>query len=77
MKQALPEEWNHIIQKNVPYYRYLPPKLQTKLQGLINIFLDEKTFEACAGLELTDEMRVTIAAQACILMLGIVDPHTN
>jgi len=76
MKQALPEEWNHIIQKNVPYYRYLPPKLQTKLQGLINIFLDEKTFEACAGLELTDEMRVTIAAQACILMLGIEDLST-
>jgi Mlc titration factor MtfA (ptsG expression regulator) len=29
----------------------------------------EKRFEACAGLELTDEIRVTIAAQACLLLL--------
>jgi len=53
--------------------QHLPAELQSKLKGLITIFLHEKTFEGCAGLEITDEIRVTIAAQACILMLGIDD----
>lgn len=73
MQQPLPEKSQQILRKNVPYFRHLPPKLQTKLQGLTNIFLNEKRFEGCAGLELTDEIRLTIAAQACILMLGIED----
>lgn len=73
MQQSFPEEWDAILQKNVPYFRHLPPELQTKLQGLTNIFLDEKTFEGCADLEITGEIRVSIAAQACILLLGIDD----
>lgn len=71
MQQEFPEEWLHILTKTVPYYRHLPEDKKKKLRGLINIFLDEKTFEGCGGLEITDEIRVTIAAQACILMLGL------
>ena len=33
------------------------------------MFLAEKRFEGCGGLEITDEIRVTIAAQACLLLL--------
>lgn len=73
MQKSLSEEKLSILRKNVPYYKYLPTDLQQKLQGLINIFLDEKTFEGCAGLKITDEIRVTIAGQACILLLGIED----
>jgi hypothetical protein len=39
------------------------------LLGDVQVFLAEKHFEGCAGLELTDEIRVTIAAQACLLLL--------
>jgi Mlc titration factor MtfA (ptsG expression regulator) len=39
------------------------------LQRHILIFTGEKRFEGCGGLEITDEIRVTIAAQACILLL--------
>lgn len=73
MKQSFPDQWSKILHKNVPYARQLPADRQKKLKGLINIFLDEKRFEGCAGLEITDEIRVTIAAQACILMLGLDD----
>jgi Mlc titration factor MtfA (ptsG expression regulator) len=73
MQQSFPDEWLSILHKNVLYFRYLPSDLQDKLQGLINIFLNEKNFEGCAGLEVTDQIRVTIAAQACILLLGIDD----
>lgn len=73
MKQPFPDEWRKILQKNVPYYRHLPSEMQSRLEGFTNIFLNEKRFEGCAGLEITDEVRVTIAAQACILLLGIDD----
>lgn len=73
MQKSLPNEWLSILRKNVSYYRHLPSDLQQKLQGLINIFLNEKTFEGCAGLKINDEIRITVAAQACILLLGIED----
>ena len=41
-----------------------------ELEGLVQIFLDEKSFEGCGGLKITDEIRITIAAYACILLLG-------
>ena len=67
--QPFPFEWAAILERNVPCYRALSPSEQSKLQGHIQVFLDEKRFEGCAGLEITDEIRVTIAAQACMLLL--------
>ncbi len=58
-----------IIAKNVPYVAKLPEADQKELEGLVRIFLAEKEFEGCGGLELTDEIKVTIAAQACVLLL--------
>ena len=49
--------------------RACPTADRRELQGLVQIFLAEKTFEGCGGLELTDEIKVTIAAQACLLLL--------
>lgn len=70
MQQKLPVAWLSILNRNVPYYRCLSAQEQQELQGLIQIFLKEKQFEGCGGLEMTDEIKVTIAAQACILLLG-------
>ena len=67
--QPLPSAWIDIIERNFPYYQYLAPDERTKLQGHIQVFLHEKRFEGCEGLDITDEIRVTIAAQACILLL--------
>ncbi|HEV3166335.1 MAG TPA: M90 family metallopeptidase [Isosphaeraceae bacterium] len=64
-----PAEWTQIIQKNVPLFNRLPEPDQHELQGHIQVFLAEKSFEGCGGLELTDEIKVTIAAQACLLLL--------
>jgi Mlc titration factor MtfA (ptsG expression regulator) len=64
-----PSAWLNILQRNVPYYRRLPPEDKQELAGFIRIFLSEKRFDGCGGLEITDEIRVTIAAQACILLL--------
>lgn len=58
-----------ILKKNVSLYSRLPPDLRDELHGRINIFLDEKEFTGLAGLTVTDEIRVTIAGTACLLLL--------
>lgn len=67
--QAVPEEWRAIIARNLPFFARLSEADQQELLGHVQVFLSEKRFEGCAGLELTDEMRVTIATQACLLLL--------
>ena len=67
---AFPEAWLGVLHERVPYYRLLSQAEQAELRELIQRFVSEKTFEGCAGLEITDEVRVTIAAQACILLLN-------
>ncbi len=88
MKAPFPVEWSAILSKNLPPYSSLPEDLLDQLHGYINVFLDEKDFEGCGGQEITDEVRVTIAAQACLLLVGrdskcyprlrsvLVYPHT-
>ena len=64
-----PAEWERIIERNVRVYHRLSPDDRRELLGHTQVLLDEKHFEGCGGLELTDEIRVTIAAQAGILLL--------
>jgi Mlc titration factor MtfA (ptsG expression regulator) len=59
-----------VIEDNVAQYAGMSPELRDRLQRLVKQFLFEKTFVGCAGLEVTEEMRVTIAAQACLLLVG-------
>ncbi len=67
--RPFPAAWRDIMKRRVPYVRGLPADLQLQLKQHIQVFLAEKTFLGCDGLEITDEMRVTIAAQACLLIL--------
>jgi hypothetical protein len=71
----MPEEWRAIVDRNVPYARLLEADDRRELEALVRIFLAEKRFEGCAGVSITDEMRVTIAAQACLLLLHL--PQTD
>jgi Mlc titration factor MtfA (ptsG expression regulator) len=68
--RPFPAEWRAILRRNVPYVRSLPADLQLQLKQHIQVFLAEKPIIGCAGLVVTDEMRVTIAAQACLLILN-------
>jgi Mlc titration factor MtfA (ptsG expression regulator) len=65
----LPEAFIAIIERNVPYVHRLSDADREELYGHVQVFLAEKSFEGCGGLELTDEIKVTIAAQACVLLL--------
>ena len=67
--QPFPKEGLGTITRNVRFFRRLSPRDQAELLAHTCVFLSEKRFEGCGGLELTDEIIVTIAAQACLLLL--------
>lgn len=67
--RPFPNKWLPIVKRNVPVYKRLSPADQKELLRHILIFLHEKYFEGCRGLQITDEIKVTIAAYACILLL--------
>ena len=68
-RHEFPAAWREIVERNVSFTRYLSPADQRELEGDVQVFLSEKHFDAAGGLKMTDEIRVTIAAQACILLL--------
>jgi Mlc titration factor MtfA (ptsG expression regulator) len=70
--EPFPAEWREIIERNVPFYAALSEDDRRGLQGHVQAFVGEKNFEGCNGLELTDEIKVTISAHACRLLLGRV-----
>lgn len=74
MNSPLPDKWKDIISRNIALYRLLPGELQRELHGHMQIIMAEKHWEACGGLELTEEMKVIIAAEAGILLLGLDKP---
>jgi Mlc titration factor MtfA (ptsG expression regulator) len=67
--RSFPEAWLVLLKKNVPLYSRLPQADQDELRRHILVFMAEKRFEACGGLRMTDQIRITIAAHACILLL--------
>ncbi|MBC7771646.1 MAG: zinc-dependent peptidase [Pyrinomonadaceae bacterium] len=67
--QPFPPAWLAIVNKYVPYVQCLSESDKSELYGHIKVFIAEKSFEGCGGLVMTDEIRVTIAAQACVLLL--------
>ena len=69
-RQPFPAAWRDIVRRRVPLARELPAAHQLRLKQHIQVLLAEVPFIGCAGLELNDEIRVTIAAQAAFLLLG-------
>lgn len=70
MAQKFPDRYKTIIEEKIKLYSYLPEKMKEELHRYVLVFLEEKTFEGCGGLEMTDEIKVTIAAQACFLLIN-------
>ena len=68
--KPFPKEWRLILRRNVPYFYSMPTDIQLQLKQHVLVFLGEKKFYGFEGLYITDEIRVTIAAQACLLLLN-------
>ncbi|MBD0303165.1 MAG: zinc-dependent peptidase, partial [Tolypothrix sp. T3-bin4] len=68
--RLFPPLWNAIIENNIPIYLQFSPDERRRLQGHIQVFLAEKQFIGCGGLQVTEEMKLIVAAISCLLLLN-------
>ena len=71
LEHPFPAQWRAYLEKRVAHWAYLDDDERTRLQQLVQVFVAEKDWEGLGGLEITDEIRVTIAAEACLLILAL------
>ena len=72
-EQPFPPAWNEILARSVRQLQWLDEEQRERLRGLVSVFLAEKRFEGCGGMGITDEVRLAIAGQAGLVMLGLPD----
>lgn len=70
LAEPFPGEWLPTVER-LPFYRSLDERGQQRIRDDLRVLVAEKNWEGCGGLELTDEIRVSIAAQASLLLLNI------
>ena len=70
INQPFSDEYKSILANRLPIYEKLPEQLKSNLHQHILCFLYSKNYVGCNGLIITDEMRVVIAAEACLLILN-------
>jgi MtfA peptidase len=73
LAESFPPGWVAILNRNVGHYPRLSSTEQARLHDLTRVLVDEKKWEGTKGLIVTEEMKVTIAAQASLLLLGLPD----
>jgi Mlc titration factor MtfA (ptsG expression regulator) len=71
LETPFPPEWRDILRANMVRYAHLSPDERKRLEVLVQVFIAEERWEGGGGLHLSDEIRVTIAGQACLLLLGL------
>ncbi len=71
LESPFPPEWEAVLERRMKHWGYLDDDEQQLLRELTQVFIAEKYWEPCGGLELTDDVQVTIAADACLLLLGL------
>lgn len=74
-REPFPCAWEELLVERVPLYGILPEPERTSLRHHVRVLLDEKAFEGCGGLEVTEEMRVTVAGHAALLLLADPDDY--
>jgi MtfA peptidase len=70
LSKPFPDTQQEILINQFPLFQKLPQDRQQVLKEKIQIFLAEKHFEGCKGFEIDEEIRVLVAAQACLLLIG-------
>lgn len=67
--EPLPERWRALLESRLAPYKLLKPELRERFHARVMEFLRKKRFYGCNELVVTEEMRVTIAGLACLLIL--------
>lgn len=73
--RPFPHSWEDVLQQNVFQYQRLATRDQARVRDYLQVFVMERHWEGCLDFRITDEVRVTIAAQVAILVLGLNDQY--
>lgn len=71
LRSPFPTAWDEIIQRNVPLAEHLDLGQKQRLRARVKVFVAEKNWEGCDGFEITDEVKVTVATQACLMVIEV------
>jgi len=71
LAQPIPDLWRGWLEANVAMVSRLSPAERRRIEDDLRVLAAEKHWEGCGGLTLSDEMRVTIAGQAAVLLLNL------
>jgi Mlc titration factor MtfA (ptsG expression regulator) len=75
--EPFPAEWEQALRDNYAQFAWFTDEERSKLRRWVQVFVREKYWEGLDGLEVTDEMRVTVAAQIGTLMLGFEEDYLH
>lgn len=70
-----PAPWSEVLRRRVRQYQYLPAAQQDRIRTIVQVMLGEKEWAASAGFAVTDEMRVTVAGYAALMVSGLDEPY--
>jgi len=74
LEEPFKDEWRDFLDEHMVHWKYLPEEKRIHLEHLTQVFMRIKNWEGCNGLEMTEEIKLLISAQACLLILNL--PHT-
>jgi len=70
LARPFPPEWQTIVERRLPFFPKLSAGEQQQLRDNIRLFVTDKQFHGCGGLEINDDIRITIATEACLLLMN-------
>jgi Mlc titration factor MtfA (ptsG expression regulator) len=71
LAQPFPAEWQAMLHREVWQYRLLSREERSRLRDAIRIFVAERKWEGARDFPVTEEMKLIIASQACLLALNV------
>lgn len=71
LARPFPQTWRDILEQRVRHYSQLSEPMRRRIEDCVALMVEERTFEGVGGLTLNDDVRVTIAGQAALLLLGV------
>lgn len=71
LREPFSNEWRELLDARLAWWSTLDESEQLRMEDLIRVFLVDKTIEGVVGYTPDEEVRLLIAAQACLLILGL------
>lgn len=75
LAEPFPAAWTELLRRRLRHYRHLPEEARRRLQKIVQVMVAEREWAGAGGLEVTEDMRVTVAGQAAVMVSGFEPPY--